>query len=73
MDEYDFVKESADTYYLCWRANDNDGYHYNLFLEEIEAVGKSILEKCDEALQRVSASSFFSISIINDVWLGEDA
>ena len=42
LDEYDFVEESADTYYSCWRDNDYDGYHYNLFLEEIEAVGKEI-------------------------------
>ena len=35
LDEYDFVEESADTYYSCWRDNDYDGYHYNLFIEEI--------------------------------------
>lgn len=36
MDEYDFVEESSEDGYSCWRDNDHDGYHYHLHIEAKE-------------------------------------
>lgn len=36
MDEYDFIEESTEDGYSCWRDNDHDGYHYHLHIDAKE-------------------------------------
>ena len=36
MDNYDFIEESTEDGYSCWRDNDHDGCHYHLQIEAKE-------------------------------------